>query len=170
MNIDRNQIQPSNRRMLMKPICSLIVCVVVGVGMMALLPVFAQVNGRQSSVETSRQQILDLENHWLKVEDDPDALETILAPDFLHVVPVGIITKNEQLNFMRQHPSFERASRHFEDIHLRVYGSVAIVNGIVVATDSKGGHKTLFTDVFAYREGKWLAVNAQELPASEKSQ
>ena len=27
--------------------------------------------------------------------------------------------------------------------------------------------KTLFTDVFAYHDGKWQAVNAQELPAAE---
>jgi hypothetical protein len=34
--------------------------------------------------------VLELEDHWLQMEDDSDALEAILAPDFLHVVPVGI--------------------------------------------------------------------------------
>ena len=59
------------------------------------------------SLQTSRdpkQELLDLESHWLSVEDDPVALEAILASDFLHVVPAGIITKDEQLGFMRSHP------------------------------------------------------------------
>ena len=153
----------------MKLFSWLMVCGVFCFGMVALNPVSAPANGRQGSVEKSKQEVLDLEKHWLEVENDPGALEPILAPDFLHVVPVGIITRDEQLGFMRQHPLPDQASKHFEDMHVRVYGSVAIVNGIVVATDTRGTHKTLFTDVFAYREGKWQAVNAQELPASETS-
>src|SRR3974390_2528019 len=83
--------------------------------------------------EKSKEELLDLENHWLRVENDPNALESILAPDFLHVVPMGIIAKEEQLNFMRKHPAPEqRSERHFEDMHVRVYGSVGVVNGMVV--------------------------------------
>ena len=110
-----------------------------------------------------------MENHWLQVENDPNALESILAPDFLHVVPMGIITKEEQLNFMRKHPAPEqRSERHFEDIHVRVYGSVGIVNGMVVEIGT-ARRKTLFTDVFAYRDGQWQAVSAQELPAAKEA-
>jgi hypothetical protein len=110
--------------------------------------------------------VLDLENHWLQVEDDPAALESILASDFLHVVRTGIITKDEQLKFMRQHPvPHEDSKKSFEDMHVKVYGNVGIVNGVVLAHGTGGAHKTLFTDVFAYRDGKWQAVSAQELPA-----
>lgn len=121
-------------------------------------------SGSQGATEKSKQEVLDLEDHWLQVEDDPTALESILAPDFLHVVPVGIITKDEQLNFMRKHPSPHPGSKHFENMHVRIYGDVGIVNGMVVATTAEGTQKTLFTDVFVRREGKWQAVNAQELP------
>lgn len=118
--------------------------------------------------EQARQQLLALENQWLKVEDDPDALEAILAPDFLHVVPAGIITKNEQLTYMRKHPSPKQSSeKHFENMHARVYGTVGIVNGVVVAKEAATTRRTLFTDVFAYRDGKWQAVSAQELPMAE---
>ena len=82
-------------------------------------------------------------------------------------MPVGIITRKEQLDFMRKHPSHGQSSKHFEDMHVRVYGNVAIVNGMVVAISGRGTHKTLFTDVFVYREGKWQAVSAQELPVAE---
>jgi len=132
---------------------------------------WAQSDSGQDSIEKSKQQLLDLESHWLQVEDDPDALESILASDFLHVLAVGIITRDEQLDYMRKHPSKGPSpKKHFEDIHVRVYGNVGIVNGVVVATAPETTRRTVFTDVFAYRDGKWQAVNAQELPAAEKPQ
>ena len=27
-------------------------------------------------------------------------------------------------------------------------------------------HRTVFTDVFAYRDGRWVAINAQETPVA----
>jgi hypothetical protein len=132
-------------------------------------PMWAQSDSNQGSMEKSKQQLLDLENRWLQVEDDPNALESILASDFLHVLAVGIITRDEQLDYMRKHPSKGPSpKKHFEDMHVRVYGSVGIVNGIVVATTPEITRRTVFTDVFAHRDGKWQAVNAQELPAAEK--
>ena len=129
-----------------------------------------QTSRQLSSMETSKQELLELENHWLQVENDPDALEGILAPDFLHVVPEGIITKSEQLSFMRKHPApAQKGERHFENMRVRVYGNVGIVNGVVVETDNgEVNRKTLFTDVFAYRDGKWQAVSSQELPAADR--
>jgi len=120
------------------------------------------------AADKAKQELLALENRWLQVEDDPNALESILAPDFLHVVGAGIIPKDDQLNFMRKHPAPKASPpKHFEDMHVRLYGSVGIVNGVVVADDPKGTRRTLFTDVFAYRDGKWQAVNAQELTELE---
>lgn len=122
----------------------------------------------QSSEEKAKQQLLDLENHWLQEEHNPQALESILAPDFLHVLSAGIITKEEHIDYWRRHPPQKpEPKKHFEDMHVRVYGSVGIVNGAVVAEDGQGVRRTLFTDVFAYRDGKWQAVSAQELPAAK---
>ena len=143
---------------------------VAACGMFLLLRPMAYPESRPwTSAEKSKQELLDLENHWLQVESDANALESILAPDFLHVVPAGIITKDQQLSFMRRHPAAdETTKKHFEDMHVRVYGIVGIVNGIVVETGAGGSRRTLFTDVFAYRDGKWQAVSAQELPAAEE--
>lgn len=139
----------------------------VACGMLFLRPMTYQGSRAPISADNSKQELLELENHWLQVENDPNALESILAPDFLHVVPAGIITKEQQLSFMRRHPApDETPKKHFEDMHVRVYGTVGIVNGIVVETGAGGIRKTLFTDVFAYRDGKWQAVSAQELPAA----
>ncbi len=43
-------------------------------------------------------------------------------------------------------------------MRVRIYGDVGIVNGTVVS----GTQRTAFTDVFAFRDGRWQAVNAQE--------
>ena len=81
------------------------------------------------------------------------------------MVPGAIITKDEHLQFLRKHPAAANVrEKQFEDLHVRVYGEAGIVNGVVIETTDHGERKTLFTDVFAYRDGKWQAVSAQELP------
>lgn len=121
-----------------------------------------------SDTSAAERQVEALERHWLAVEDDPAALEPILADDFVHVLPVGFVSKREQLDFMRARPapaSERPAEKHFEDLRVRVYGTAGIATGTVVATMPDGTvRKTNFTDVFAYRQGKWRAVNAQETP------
>lgn len=107
-----------------------------------------------------------LEDRWLASEDDPDSLAVYLADDFIHVLALGFVTKAEQIAVMRHQPrSRLPRPKHFEDLRVRVYGDVGIVNGIVVADTGNGGlRRTLFTDVFVRRAGRWQAVNAQELP------
>jgi Domain of unknown function (DUF4440) len=140
---------------------------VVGFAVLPLILLSCQQSRESKSAEESKQELLALENRWLRVEDDPAALEGILAPDFLHVVPGAIITKAQHLKFLREHPpGGQHPAKRFEDMHVRVYGDAGIVNGAVIETTDHGERKTLFTDVFAYRDGKWQAVSAQELPVS----
>jgi len=120
--------------------------------------------GCESTVPANAElDVRRLEQDWLKVENDPSALESILADDFLHVLPVGMITKDDQLEFMRKHPAPQGGERHFEELRVRVYGTTAIANGVVVESRDGAVLKTAFTDVFAYRNGRWQAVNAQKL-------
>ena len=106
---------------------------VIGCALLLLVFLSCNVSRGPKSGEDSKQQLLALENRWLQVEDDPVVLESILAPDFLHVVPGEIITKEQQLQFLRQHPaSSQHPEKHFEDLHVRVYGEAGIVNGAVI--------------------------------------
>jgi Domain of unknown function (DUF4440) len=141
---------------------------VIVCSILSVCPIVSLVN-HQDSGEKAKQELLDLENHWLQKEHDPNALESILAPDFLHVLGVGIITKEQHIDYWRKHPAPPSGPKHFEDMHVRVYGNVGIVNGAVVANEASGTRRTLFTDVFAYRDGKWQAVSAQELPVPTKT-
>lgn len=46
-----------------------------------------------------------------------------------------------------------------------LFGDIGIVTGIVAATDAgNDAGRTLFTDIFAYRDGRWQAIEAQETP------
>ncbi len=122
----------------------------------------------EDAQDGSKQQIISLEQKWLGAEENPGVQATILADDFIHVLPVGFVTKQEQLAYLRSHPAPKRGSRHFAELRVRVFTNTAVANGIVATTDAAGRiRKTAFTDVFAYRNGKWQAVNAQELPLGE---
>jgi hypothetical protein len=113
----------------------------------------------------AKQQLLKLEDQWLQNLQNPQAQAQILANDFIHALPFGFITKKDQLEFLRsRRRSADELSRHFEDVRVRIYGTAGIVNGMVVASDKSGAvvKKSVFTDVFAYRDGHWQAVNAQE--------
>jgi hypothetical protein len=119
-----------------------------------------------SDAAAAQRQVEALEQRWLAHESDPAVLDDILADDFLHVLPQGIITKNDQLTYMRAHAAPpDGATRRFQDLRVRVFGTAAVATGIVVAATPDGKtQKTAFTDVFAVRDGRWRAVNAQETP------
>ena len=112
-----------------------------------------------------RDALIALENDWLKNEHNAAELEHILGTDFLHPVVTGdVLTKAQHIQFSSTHFPAPDLTKHFEDLQVRVYGDVAIVNGSVVATNKNGDitAKTVFTDVFVYRDGRWQAINAQE--------
>jgi len=112
-----------------------------------------------------RDALMALENAWLKNEHNAAELQHILAADFLHPVVTGdVLTKAQHIKFSSTHLSPADLTKHFEGLQIRVYGDVGIVNGLVVATNRDGNvvRKTVFTDVFVYRDGRWQAINAQE--------
>lgn len=119
---------------------------------------------QDSWMSSPAKAIADLETRWLQHIDDPTVLDSILADDFVHALPSGFIGKQQQIDSAKAHPRAPQENRHFEDFKVRVYGDTGIANGIVVTTDASGTHRTVFTDVFAKRNGKWQAVNAQENP------
>ena len=118
--------------------------------------------------QSAEQSVRALEEQWLANESNPAVLESILADDFVHVLPVGFISKQEQLGFVRNHPQPAGEIRQFEELKVRVYGDTAIATGIVEAREDQNAQprRTMFTDVFVRRQGKWQAVNAQELPVA----
>ena len=100
-----------------------------------------------------------VEHEWLAQERDSATLERILAPDFIHVVGNGLfVTKTQHIGFVSAHPFPAEHQARFERLDIRLVNGVAIATGIVAANDGR----TMFTDIFACRDGRWQAVSAQE--------
>jgi len=116
------------------------------------------------SSEADRKTLLALEDEWLHARD-AGTLERILADDFVHPVAQGVfLNKAEHIEWYVKHlPPPDRKTR-FDQVRVRIYGDTAVVNGMVIANDESGKEldRSVFTDVFVYRDGRWQAVNAQE--------
>jgi hypothetical protein len=57
------------------------------------------------------------------------------------------------------------------ELHPHVYGEFGYVRGLstVLDADGKIRARVRFTDIFVYREGRWLAVAGQESLVKETS-
>ena len=118
----------------------------------------------QRNPERDQQQLVALENEWLTAQDYA-TLDRILAPDFVHPVPTGdFLTKAQHLAWFTKHPPPANLKFRFGRLEVRLYGDFGIANGTVITSDenSKELSRNVFTDVFAYRNGRWQAINAQE--------
>jgi hypothetical protein len=118
-----------------------------------------------TSSARDQRALRELENLWLTNEHNPKVLNRILASDFIHLVSSGdFATKEQHIAYAAKQHQRPGLKQHFQNLKVRVYGKVGIVNGIVVSNDAKGRdvRRVIFTDVFIYRDGRWQAVNAQE--------
>ena len=133
-------------------------CLLIG----AIAPIGAQAPARSDSSQDAAA-LIALEQRWL-ISRDSAELDRILADDFRHPVPQGVVlTKAEQIHWAVTHPATPGVERSLHDMKVRVYQHTAIVNGAVCAIAADGTRtRSLFTDVFVWRDGRWQAVNAQE--------
>jgi hypothetical protein len=124
----------------------------------------AQASSEPRTRELDRHSVTILEHDWLAHLRDSATLERILAPDFLHAFEPGrFLTKRQHISWNVKHPFPPDHEAHFERLQVQLYGDVAVASGIAVSSDG-ADHiaRTLFTDVFAFRDEHWQAVHAQE--------
>lgn len=118
----------------------------------------------QRTPASDKQTLLTLEDQWLHAQNVA-TLDRILASDFVHIVPGGyILSKSEHIDWFAKHILPAHRNVRLDQVEVRLYGDTGIVNGFVIAADEHGKetHRTAFTDVFVFRDGRWQAVNAQE--------
>jgi hypothetical protein len=135
---------------------------------------FAQSPGKQqppsAPLDMENAQVVHLEHLWLDAQNTGNVaeLDRILAADFVRPYPPDgqFITKAEMMTYLHSHPFPHQKGPHphFAQLRVRIYGNVAIARGILTTQDANGAllSKTLFTDVFLRRQGRWQAVSAQE--------
>lgn len=129
-------------------------------------PVFAQ----PPQNKLTAAAVMTVEHDWLAALNrrDAKALARILGREFIDSDFQGdAITRTQYLTYFarpvsRPAPGVEQT---FEDAKVRFVagGEVAIVTGVVVTRPAMGAVRhSRFTDVFAWRDGRWQAVTGQE--------
>jgi uncharacterized protein DUF4440 len=116
------------------------------------------------NADSDKKELLALEDEWLHARD-ARTLDRILADDFVHAVAQGLfLTKTEHIACFTKHLPLASRKTWFDHLQVRLYGDTAIVNGMVIATGESGKEvdRSIFTDVFVFRDRRWQAVNAQE--------
>lgn len=98
--------------------------------------------------------------------------EENLAEDFVIVTANGKVkTKGEVVSEFAT-PGFSMEPYEPTEVHVRVYGDVAIVTGRVYQRFSRGGIRyevdARYTDVYVKRRGRWLLVTAHASPVLKK--
>jgi hypothetical protein len=94
------------------------------------------------------------------VAADADRFATILAPDFLCSNPDGtLVDRDEFLKRTRSAPRLQRMD--IDDVRIRVLDDVAIIHARTQFVLGDGRQGTgRYTDIWARRDGAWLAVSA----------
>jgi len=142
-----------------------------------LLIAAATLSTHAQDTDKSEKGLMAVEHAWYDAEG-PALRERIYAPDFVHIVADGrIVSRESELAYFRkQKPATpeevaqRNAHHHFEDVKVRIYGDIGIVDGRTVITDVQGQvvRKTSFTDIFVWRDGRWQVINAQETPLEKQ--
>jgi ketosteroid isomerase-like protein len=113
--------------------------------------------------------LVQLEQSWAQALDrhDSDAVGCLLADEFQEVDLDGMLRDRAENLASVVHPRPGR--NQLSELRAHVYGEFGYVRGLntVMDADGKPRAKVRFTDIFVYRQGRWLAVAGQESLVSE---
>ena len=108
--------------------------------------------------------LVQLEQSWAQALDRHDsvAVGCLLADEFQEVDLYGMLRDRAEnlASVLHRRPGRNQLS----ELHPHVYGEFGYVRGLntVMDGDGKPRAKVRFTDIFVYRDGRWLAVAGQE--------
>lgn len=108
--------------------------------------------------------LVQLEQTWAEAlaRHDTDAVGCILADDFQDVDPDGMI--HDRAATLAAVPHRKPGTNRLSELAPHVYGDVGYIRGLATLVDVQGNTvaRVRFTDIYLYREGRWLAVAGQE--------
>lgn len=108
--------------------------------------------------------LIQLEQNWAKALErhDADAVGCILAPEFQDADPEGQL--HNRAETLAAIPNRHSGVNQLSELDPHVYGDFGYIRGLATLVDGDGNVKARvrFTDVYVYRDGRWLAVAGQE--------
>lgn len=119
--------------------------------------------GRPLPTHLARAQLRAINHRSVNtfVVQDPGFLETLVDDDFLFTTSNGEWIDREGYLAFRRYGG-QRCSAYCEGVRVRIYGSVALVQGTVRTPLDDGLHSCWrYSDVFVWRHGIWRLVSSQ---------
>jgi ketosteroid isomerase-like protein len=118
--------------------------------------------GRDIAVSLDRATLLELNRDYIRSvqTSDVERFKEILSDDFLCSLPDGsLIDRDGFLEQTARPVTISQLEAH--DVNVRIMGDVAIIHARTTYTlaDGRPGSGR-YTDVWARRNGRWLAVSA----------
>jgi ketosteroid isomerase-like protein len=129
-----------------------------------MLPPFSLAENCPANPSKQGSALIQLEQNWAKALEhhDAEAVGCILAPEFQDADPDGQLhSRAETLAAIpNRHPGVNQLS----ELDPHVYGDFGYIRGLATLVDANGEvkAKVRFTDIYIYRNGRWLAVAGQE--------
>ena len=140
----------------------------VTVLVLLLSPLAASVGLTQATPEDS-VRALEAARVQALIHQDTVALSRMLAPEFNEISRLGTIrTRADNIRDIAS-GMLRLTSIRQDSLTVRVYGDVAVLQGIAYQVGSFGGTpftgKVRYTRVFVRRDGRWQAVTVQQTVA-----
>jgi ketosteroid isomerase-like protein len=122
----------------------------------------------------AEQELFKLEREFGEAQPrrDISRLKRLMADDFIATVPPGKVINKAEVIAQVTSPDLEMESLVNDDIHVRVYGDVAVVTARGVARgrykgrDASGQFR--YTRVWIKQKGQWQAIAAQSTMIEER--
>jgi hypothetical protein len=132
------------------------------------LPVFAACPTQPKDANA----LVQLEQSWVKALEvhDADAVGCILSEDFQDADPEGKL--HDRAETLAQIPHRRPGKNILSELDPHVIRDSGYIRGLATLVDAQGNTiaRVRFTDIYVYRDHRWLAVAGQEtlLPESTK--
>jgi ketosteroid isomerase-like protein len=107
--------------------------------------------------------LVQIEQTWARSLETQDvsALMCILADEFEDAGPTGALADKKAI--LARADNHKSPHNELSEMHAHVYGDFAYIRGVAATVAEHGlTHKIRFTDIYAYRDGRWQCVAAQE--------
>ncbi len=116
--------------------------------------------------------LIQIEQAWAKALDgrDADAVGCILAPEFQDSDTEGKL--HNRAEALARIPHRHPGTNVLSELDPHILDDAGYVRGLAALVDAEGKvrARVRFTDIFVYREHRWLAVAAQETLLPEANQ
>ena len=121
----------------------------------------------------AKGQVLELGRRWAAAEraGDADALDPLLADDFILVGPLGFMLDKQQYLGSRRSGDLKHQSLVWEDVGVRVYGTAAVAVGSQTQQSTYQGRdasgRFRVTQIAVRHGERWVIVGLHYSPIAQ---